>query len=1102
MKLHSQLLGMAGLMGTFWLASCSDPTPPEIKAAMAKLPEKVDYNLHVKPLLSDRCFACHGPDATKQKAGLRLDTPEGAFGELPENKGRHAIVPGSFSKSELVARILSTDPEYIMPTPESHLTLSEEEKALLIKWVEQGAEYKPHWSLVTPVAATPPAVKDNAWVKSPIDHFVLKKLEEKGIHPAEEADKETLLRRVTVDLTGLPPTPKEIDDFLADTSPDAYEKVVNRLLNSPHYGERMAADWLDLARYADSHGYQDDGMRNSYPYRDWVIRAFNRNLSFDRFVTWQLAGDLLPNPNRDMLIATHFNRNHPQSQEGGIIDEEYRTEYVADRTNTFGKAFLGMTMECARCHDHKYDPISQKDYYSLYAFFNQNKESGEIPYDGEASPTVMLPTREIEEKLKAIREKIQPIAQKLNPGLTEYRKGFETWLATAEKNPEALQTLKNNLLVHLPFEGGSDSTYVNESPSKIGAYAAGDRDRRPKRVTGKMGSARQLMGDCGMDLYMPIETKIKPKERFNKWLNFERSRTFSVSIWINLLKAGMRGPIFNRNHGEFEGYRGYDVSLNKDGTLTTTFSYVWPANCIEIRTLDKVPVNQWTNITLTYDGSAKASGVKLFINGKEPRTRLITDHLTKSMLHGEKGGNWNFMPFQIGKNVRETMTDMQVDELRVYDRRLSALEVTQLAGEQNSIAAILKTPASQRTAAQTHALYEYYLWNFDQTFLANQQEISKLRYEETQVLTDIPEAMVMQELPKDQQRKTFILARGAYDAPTKEEVHAATPHQLLAFDDKKYRRDRLGLAQWLTDENNSLFSRVMVNRYWGLLLGKGLVSTVEDFGNQGALPSHPELLDWLAVNFRKSGWNLKQLNKWIVMSATYRQTSVPTQQALDKDPNNELLSRAPSYRLSAETIRDKVLAASGLLVKKIGGPSVYPYQPAGLWEALATRNATSYTQGKGDDLYRRGLYTIWKRSTPPPSMLTFDAPDRYFCVVRRQKTSTPLQALILMNDPQYVEAARMLGERMMREGGPTPANRVTFAFKAMVGRRPRAKELELMTKLYGEELSDFQKQPQRAKQMLSTGEHVVDKTLNTNELAACTVVATTLINFEETVVKR
>ena len=1089
------------------LASCTDPVPDEVQLAYAKLPEKIDYNLHVKPLLSDRCFACHGPDKNKQQAGLRLDTPEGAFGELPENKGEHAIVPGNMRRSQVISRILSQNPELVMPTPESHLSLNEEEKALIVKWIEQGAEYKTHWSLIAPVKPPPPAVKNQPWTRNPIDRFTLAKLEHKNLRPTPEADKETLLRRVSLDLTGLPPTPKEIDAFLADKSPGAYEKTVNRLLASPHYGERMATDWMDVARYADSHGYQDDGMRNSFPYRDWVIGAFNQNLPFGHFVTWQLAGDLLPNPSRNMLIATSFNRNHPQSQEGGIIDEEYRTEYVADRTGTFGKAFLGLTVECARCHDHKYDAISQKDFYSLYAFFNQNKESGGVPYDGEASPTVMLPAPEIDRKLKEIRARIVPLEQQLRPDAEPYRNGFAAWLANAK--PDAVQTLNSGLLAHFPFDGGTDSTYVNAAKTDIRSYPSGDRDYRPTQVDGRFGKARQIRGDCGIELAGKDDKSgndwAKPAQRFYKGLNFERSQPFSISVWFNPLKKGGVGPLFNRNNNEFEGFRGYDVSLNADGTMTVLFSYVWPANCIELRTIDKLPVNQWTHLTLTYDGSAKAKGIKLFLDGGEARMKTITDHLTKSILHGEKQTNWGLGAFGIGQAVRKATTDVQVDELRIYNRRLSALEVVALSRNetnQNSIFQIIQTPDASRTAQQRAALYEFYLWNFDKTFLANQQAISKLRLVETQLVTDIPEVMVMQELPENQRRKTYILARGSYDAPTKTQVQPHPPEKVAPFDMQKYPKNRLGLAQWLLAEKNPLFARVMVNRYWAMYFGRGLVSTVDDFGNQGALPTHPELLDWLAVRFRESGWNLKALQKLIVMSATYRQSSLPSKESLELDPDNLLLSRAPSYRLSAEAIRDKVLAASGLLVPKIGGKSVYPYQPAGIWEALATRNLTKYEQGRGKDLYRRSLYTIWKRSSPPPSMITFDTPDRYFCAVSRQKTSTPLQALVLMNDPQYVEAARMLGQRMMREGGHTPETRIVFAYKALVGRHPRAKELELMVKMYQEELTGFKSQPQRARQLLRTGEHPADKSLNANELAACTMVATTLVNFEETVVKR
>ena len=1076
------------------LTGCTDPTPPEIKAEMAKLPDKIDYSLHVKPLLSDRCFACHGPDKNKQQAGLRLDIKEAAY-ETNKESGKRAIVPGNLGSSEVFQRLISADPHYQMPTPESHLSLNNEEKALIIKWIQQGAEYKEHWAFVAPQKPELPAVKDKSWTKNEIDFFTLAKMEKKGVTPSPEADKTTLLRRVSFDLTGLPPTPQEIDNFLADKSPNAYEKTVDRLLQSPHLGERLAAEWLDVARYADSHGYQDDGMRNAFPYRDWVIKAFNQNLPWDKFVTWQLAGDLLPNPTTDQLTATCFNRNHSQSQEGGIIDEEYRTEYVADRVNTFSKSFLGLTMECARCHDHKYDPISQKDYYSMFAFFNQNKESGEVPYNGEASPSTMLPDPETAKKLDFIRNQIQPIAKQLTPENTAYKQGFREWQAAGATKPEAFKTLDKNRIAHFTFDESNDTNYTNLSGKYIKGFPAGDKDKRPALVSGKFGKARQLRGDCGIDFLSEAENnkayQTEVKDRYYKGLNFERNMPFSVSVWFNVLKKGIKGPLFNRNNGEFEGFRGYDVSLNADGTLTVLFSYVYPANCIELRTTQQVPVNQWFNLALTYDGSARAPGIRLFLNGKQTPVKTITDHLTKSILHGEKKSNWNYMPFEIGKNFRQTMDNLQVDELSIYNRRLSALEVESLFTRTDAVTA----------NATPDKLYEFYLWNYDPSFADNLQKISALRLEETQLITDVPEVMVMQELPRDQYRKTFILARGAYDAPTKTEVHAATPDKFLKFDEQKYPSNRLGLAAWLNDPKHPLAARVAVNRFWMLYFGRGIVKTQEDWGNQGDLPTHPELLDWLAVRFRESGWNVKALLKMMVMSATYRQTSL-SKTSLEKDPDNLLYSRGTSYRLPAEQIRDNVLAASGLLVRKIGGKSVYPYQPAGLWEALATRNKTKYEQGKGEDLYRRSMYTIWKRSSPPPSMMTFDVPDRYFCTVRRQKTSTPLQSLVLMNDPQYLEASRKLGERMMKEGGTTPAQRITFAYKALVGRPPRANELTLLTKMYAEELGSFQVKPVRVVQLLSTGESALDNTLNTKELAACMVIASTLTNFEETVMKR
>ncbi len=1088
------------------LSRCkSDPTPPEIKAEMDKLPDNVDYSLQVKPLLSDRCFACHGPDKNKRQAGLRLDIKDEAYNFVSEN-GKHAIVSGDLGASEVFQRIISNDPKYIMPTNESHLSLNNEEKALIIKWIKEGAVYKDHWAFIAPEKKELPKVKNIKWVSNDIDKFILSKMERKNLTPSPEAEKATLLRRVSFDLTGLPPTPKELNAFINDKSPKAYEQAVNRLLSSTHYGERMASEWMDVARYADSHGYQDDGMRNVYPWRDWVIKSFNQNLSWDKFITYQLAGDMLPNPTKEQLIATCFNRNHSQSQEGGIIDEEYRTEYVADRANTFGKAFLGLTVECARCHDHKYDPISQKDYYSLFAFFNQNKESGEVPYNGEASPSIMLPDTEVEEKLKFIREKLSPAEQKINPNLLSYKKDFELWLKETHTNKNISNTLNTGLVAYFPFEGGNDSVYINALDKKINGYSAGDKDKRPKMVNGIIGQAKQLQGDCGMDFVMNIDKatslKMKPEDKFGKGLNFERNQQFSVSAWFNILKKGLKGPLFNRNNGEFEGFRGYDVSLNTDGTLTILMSYVWPANCIELHSTDKLPINKWTNIALTYDGSGKAKGIKLFINGKESVTKVTTDHLTKSILHGEKKSNWNFMPFQIGKDFRRTIDNLQVDELRIYNRKLTSLEVESLTGDNNKISALLNTDQSKLSNLQKNNLYEFYLWNYNKEFASILSDVNKLRGEEVEIITNIPEIMVMQELPENQKRKTFILSRGAYDAPTKTEVRAHTPERLLEFNEKEYPANRLGLAKWLNNPKNPLTSRVAVNRFWMMYFGRGIVKTQEDWGNQGDMPSHPELLDWLAIKFIESGWNVKAIQKLIVMSSTYRQSSVPDKKHLELDPDNILLSRGPVFRLSAEQIRDNILRASGLLAEKIGGPSVYPYQPNGLWEALATRNKVHYEQGHGENLYRRGLYTIFKRSSPTPSLMTFDLPDRYVCTVRRQKTNTPLQSLVLMNDPQYMEAARVLGERMIKEGGKEPDKQIIFAYEALVGRYPRNEEIRLLKQYYYEELNDLKKNPAKALQVLNVGEFERDKSLNPIELAASSMVATTLINFEETVMKR
>jgi hypothetical protein len=1078
-----KIIYKVGALMLFFIAaigSCSsDPElPADIQAAMKNLPDKLDYNLHVKPILSDRCFSCHGPDKNKQKGGLRLDLVA-AYDNKAES-GRRAIVPGNLDKSEMFHRLISSDPEYMMPTPESHLSLTAEEKAILIKWIKEGAVYKPHWSLVVPQEAEIPTVKNAKWVKNPIDNFVLAKLEAKGLRPNQEATKETLLRRVTFDLTGLPPTIAEIDAFLADKLPNAYEKVVDRLLKSPHFGERMAVDWLDVARYADTHGYQDDGMRNVYPWRDWVIASFNSNLSYDKFVTWQLAGDLLPKPTREQLVATCFLRNHPQSQEGGIVDEEYRVEYVADRVNTFGKAFLALSTECARCHDHKYDPISQKNYYQLFAFFNSNNESGEVPYTGEASPSVILTKPETQKILDYINKlQLPDLKKQLNKNL--YRKSFELWLDSARRQPLKYVAIKKDIVGHFTFD--QKDTLINLVRDSLSANLKSlEKGSLPELVKGRFGNAIKLNGDMSID--------------FSKHLNFDRNQPFSISLWANVPK-GEFGPLFARSF-ILDNWRGYTCLLNKDGTLSITFSHVTPDNCITLQSIDKLAYGKWSNIILTYDGSSKANGIGLFLDGKATRFKVINDNLNQSILYAQNKKRHSVHNLKIGRASNKTISNVAFDEFKAYKRKLSELEVRQLAGNYNLIPRLLAVPAQLLKAVHKEQLFDYYLTTSNAKYDTVLAKISRARDNENQLLTNEEEIMVYKELKTP--RPTFRLNRGAYDAP-KERVEPGTPEGVLAFD-SNLPKNRLGLAKWLTSEKQPLFARVAVNRFWQQCFGQGIVKTAEDFGNQGEFPTHLELMDWLALTFRKEGWNVKKLLKTMVMSATYRQSSIPTMANLKADPDNKLFSRAPSYRMSSEMIRDNALAASGLLVRKVGGKSVYPYQPAGVWEAVAVRNETAYKQGHGDSLYRRSLYTVWKRSSPHPAMINFDVPDRYACSVRRQKTSTPLQALVLLNDVQFVEASRVLAENMIKKGGSLPNNQIIYAFRSLTSRYPKEEELNILLNLYREELSGFRKNLLHAKQLLQEGESKYDEHLNITELATCTVIANTLMNFDEFITKR
>ncbi|MFM7090831.1 MAG: DUF1553 domain-containing protein [Bacteroidota bacterium] len=1091
---------------------------------------KIDFNQQIKPILSDRCFKCHGPDKSKVDAELQLTSFEAATALLPS--GKRAIVPFNTKESELVRRIMSEDPHELMPSPKSNLQLTAEEKKLLIQWIAEGAVYQDHWAFIPPFRYPSPLIINKNWVKTPIDDYILQKLEEKGLKPNDEATKEVIIRRLTFDLTGLPPSVEEVQTFIRDASPNAYERLVDRLLASPHFGERMALEWLDVARYADSHGYQDDGMRNTYPYRDWVIRAFNQNLSYDKFTTWQLAGDLLPNPTLDQLIATCFNRNHQQSQEGGVVPEEYRVEYVSDRVATFGKAFLGLTTECAKCHTHKYDPIDHKDYYGLFAFFNQNNESGIVPYNGEASPTELLPTPAAQKKLDSLRSLMEPHLKAIK--MTDpYKEDLEKWLLKINQSDFSSVREPIGRVLYLNFEkidttligdmitpptkaelerrakelekSKSDSTIKIKPPGKFSGFLnmekgdstvkavrfSGDKDKFPVLVAGKKGQGISFRGEAGIEA--------------GKALSYDRFQPFSVSIWVKLNKQGEEGPIFNKANSEEEGFRGWACKLNKNGTLSFQFAHVLPDNAIDFVTIDTLKVGEWTHIALTYDGSSKASGIRFWLNGKIPKYKLLVDNLQKSLVFARFNVIRGTRNFTLGSNSPRTLQYMDMDELEIYKRTLSELEVMALYQEQPDLISQVIRNKTRSDKEQEQLLSYFLLRGYQSDVKRSQDSLISLRSQENYIATNEEELMIMTD--RSEYRKTFILDRGAYDAPTKIEVTPNTIPKIFPFDEDKYPKNRLGLAQWLLDEKNPLFARVAVNRFWQMLFGKGLVLTQEDFGNQGSFPTHLELLDYLALNFREKNWDVKAFLKEIVLSATYRQSSYTSVMAKEVDVSNDLYSRYPAHRLPAELVRDNALAASGLLVPQIGGPSVHPYQPEGLWEALATRNATRYIQNHGDSLYRRSLYTIWKRSSPPPSMLNFDATDRSYCAVRRQKTASPLQALVLMNDPQFVEAARILAEKMQRipkayGNISTESDRLMYCFQALTSRQPRKEELRILTELYENQRTYFKENEEKAIALLQVGEFERDKQLDPAITAAYTIVASTIMNFDEFLVIR
>jgi hypothetical protein len=1005
--------------------------------------------------LADRCYACHGPDAKKRKADLRLDTAEGV-------RAAGVIVPGKPEESEVVRRITAAGKDH-MPPRKSNLSLDKNEIELIRRWIAQGAEFKPHWAfLPLPDDVPVPEVTELGWSNGPLDRFILARLEREGLTHSPPAPKEDWIRRVTFDLTGLPPAPADVDAFLADSSPQAFAKVVDRLLASPHFGERLAQDWLDVARYADSFGYQSDADNHVWPWRDWVIEAFNGNLPYDQFITWQLAGDLLDHPTRQQRLATAFCRLNRMTGEGGSISEEFRNEYVSDRVHTFGTVFLGLTVECTRCHDHKYDPLTMKDYYGLGAFFNNIDEWG--TYDNPPfipTPTLLLPRPDQEQALARATQEVARLEVRVQ-ALTRSREGaFRAWLARADLKSEA-----PGLVGDYPL----DRLAGNQLENRANPRSPGTTSPANTLVPGKAGQALRFTGD-------------DPANFPNVVGNLDRMMPFTVSFWLQTSEVMRDGIVFHRQGGTDTGFHGTQLSFDQ-GRLFLALIRFWPGNAIAVRTRAAIPTKEWVHVAVSYDASGKAGGLGINVNGKPAVTDVVRDNLYKNTEAPGSG-------LTFGERFRSVgFKGGLIDDIRVYERALTPVEV---AHGFDGHALVEAMGHKDETA-----LRPYYFEVVDAEVRKARAELREARQRLFAVQTGITEIMTMQEMRPP--RQAHILTRGQYDAPKDKPVGRRTPAVLPPMPPSA-PPDRLGLARWLTLPNQPLTARVAVNRFWQLFFGRGIVATTENFGTQGSLPTHPELLDWLARDFVRSGWNVKAFCRHIVLSSAYRQRSAAALELRERDPNNLLLARGPSRRLSAEELRDAALAAGGLLVNQIGGPPVKPYQPPGLWR---DQNAflPPYVADKGQGLYRRSMYTFWRRTSPPPNMLTFDVPTREVCTVRRQTTSTPLQPLVLLNDPQFVEAARGLGERMLRTGGASLEERLVVAFRQGATRRPTERELGLLKQLYKGQLASFRKQPGSAAKLLQIGEHHSDRGLDPDELAAAAVVANAILNLDAAIMTR
>jgi Protein of unknown function (DUF1553)/Protein of unknown function (DUF1549)/Planctomycete cytochrome C/Concanavalin A-like lectin/glucanases superfamily len=1123
----------------------------------------LDFNQDVQPILASHCFSCHGPDPEMRKAGLRLDLAEWAMRKRPHHPD--AIVPGHPEKSELVKRIESKDPHYLMPQAAQGEAkpMNSGDIATLKEWIREGAVYRPHWAFEVPQRPPVPTPRTAGWIHTPIDNFILAKLQQAGLHPSPEADRAMLIRRVTLDLTGLLPTPDEVTAFVNDTSPDAYEHLVDGLLARPTFGEQRARYWLDYARYADTYGLHFDNSRDIWPYRDYVIRSFNANKPFDQFAMEQIAGDLMPMKSLDPLIGSGYVRLGVSSNEGGTIPEELRVNIARERTEAFGATFMGLTVGCAVCHDHKFDPTTQHDFYALSAFVNNLDEK---PFNDDRpvwAPVVRIPTAQNRDAYNRALVQRSNLQGKLNE-MRRNRHGLVTqWLSSGNVAPRAVAT--NGLVLRLRLDEGSGEELRNSAPN------ANPASFHTSTLKGEWGETTWLWPDFRMQ----SSTRVL----LGQTGDYDRKQAFSSGGWFMFRSAPFHPGSFGTLLSKMDSTqhdRGWELaaedgflsvslvnqmpkeSILQDRTKKSTkkgahqkqpeakepFNYPSPQDlskkdlapnkppeqkkaeeeagkskakeaaeaktknhsaaeppkdttpqvAINVISVTPLPLDgAWKHIFFTYNGSGRASGVKIYVNGVEIPTRVISDNLSHATIRTPA-------PMQLGWRHPEEhpAKEARYQDIRFYARTLSPNEVERLPFE-DCAAEIASHPTSQWTADQWHVMSEFYLNHLDPSYQAIQREIAPLDKQLDRLSIGGDLTQVSWEKPS--LAYAHVLTRGVYTART-ERVESDTPHFLPPLESGE-PHNRLALAKWTVSSANPLTARVTVNRMWYELFGSGIVETTEDFGIMGQRPTHPELLDWLAVEFRESGWNIKHMYKLMVMSAAYRQSAKSSAQQLAKDPKNLLLSHGPRFRMDAEMLRDIALQTSGLLVEKVGGPSVKPYQPANIWEEVSypSSDTVHYVQEHGDALYRRSMYTYVKRMASSPSMDAFDAPVRDVVCTRRQRTDTPLQALVTMNDVQWVEAARALAQRVIHEAGPNPQQRVNRMSEILLAHDPPASMAAALETSRQKLQSHYEKDPKAAHALMQVGEKKRDVSIPEPELAAWTMVASEVLNLDETINK-